>query len=198
LSSPYLITPSLQTFLGQDEINRSIDVAKSFLSSMSLFPQDIDENKNKTTSYSITGSSLVPAPKIPDTKIAKVDFFQKDINNLPIYYDKGISSTISFLVGKENNGLKIVNAHFFHKNISAVSSTYAIKTAGQAFSELQKGKAYIANKPDDTVEFTIKKVFLGYYIGENQQDFLMPVVVFEGSDNFVAYVSAIKDEWISN
>lgn len=198
LSSPYLVTPSLQVFSGLDEKNRATEIAKSFLSDMSLYPQDIDENKTKITSYSIEKSVLTQTTKISDTKIVKVDFFQKDQDSLPIYYDKGISSTMNFSIGKEDKGLKIVNARYFHKNISKEASTYAIKTAKEAFSELQKGKAYIAYKPADTVEFTIKKVFLGYYIGEDQQEYLMPVVVFEGTDDFVAYVSAVRGEWISN
>lgn len=198
LSSPYLVTQSLQTFSTLDQKDRAAEVARSFLSSMSLFPQDVDESKTKVALYSIAGSALIPTSKISNTKIVRVDFFQKNLDGLPIYYDRGISSTIDFLIGKESNELKVVDARFFHKNISQTSSTYAIKAASQAFSELQKGKAYIAYKPDNTVEFIIKKVFLGYYIGENQQDFLMPVVVFEGSNNFVAYVSAVKDEWISN
>lgn len=197
-SSPYLITQSLQTFSKSDEKDRAIEISRSFLSDLSLYPQDLDENKTKTTLYSIRESVLVPTSKISDTKMVRVDFFQKDIDGLPIYYDRGGSSTIDFLVGKENNQLKVVSARFFHKNISKNVSTYAIKTASQAFSELQKGKAYIANKPVNTVEFAIKKVFLGYYIGENQQDFLMPIIVFEGSNDFVAYVSAVRDEWISN
>lgn len=198
LSSPYLVTQSFEKFSESDEKNRAIEAAKSFLSSMSLFPQDIDENKTKTTLYSIEKSDLVQVSKISNAKIIGVAFFQKDLDGLPIYYDKGISSTISFLIGKENGELKVVSARFFHKNISKISSTYAIKTAGQAFSELQKGKAYIAYKPDNTVEFTIKKVFLGYYIGSEQQEFLLPIVIFEGTNNFIAYVSAVRDEWISN
>jgi len=198
LSSSYLVTPSLLALSGPDEKNSAIKAAKTFLSDMSLLPQDIDEKKTKITSYSIEKSTLVPTSKISDTKIVKVDFFQKDLDGLPIYYDKGISSTIDFSIAKENKVLEVVGARFFHKNISEISSTYAIKTAPEAFSELQKGKAYIANKPPNTVEFTIKKIFLGYYIGEDQQEFLMPVVVFEGNNDFVAYVSAVKDEWISN
>ena len=198
LSSPYLVTPSLLTFSGLDEKNSAIKIAETFLSDMSLSPKDIDQKKTKITSYSIERSMLIPTSKISNTKIVKVDFFQKDLDSLPIYYDKGTSSTIDFLIGKENKELKVVEARFFHKNISETASTYAIKTASEAFSELQKGKAYIANKPINTVEFTINKIFLGYYIGEDQQEFLMPVVVFEGNNDFVAYVSAVKDEWISN
>jgi len=198
LSSPYLVTPSLQTFSGPDEINQVTETVKSFLSDMSLSLQDIDEKKTKITSYSIEKSTLTPTSKISNTKVVRVDYFQKDIDHLPIYYDKGISTTIDFLIGKEKNILEVVDARFFYKNISKISSTYAIKTALQAYSELQKGKAYIAYKPADTVEFIIKKISLGYYMGTNQQEYLMPIVVFEGNNDFVAYVSAVKDEWISN
>jgi hypothetical protein len=199
LSSSYLATQSsLQNFSNTDEKDQTIQTAKDFLSSMSLFQQDIDESKTKITPYSITNGALALTSKISDIKIVKVDFIQKDINNLPIYYDKGISSTISFLVGKENNVLKVVNGSYFHKNISEISSAYAIKTASEAYLELQGGKAYIAYKPTNTTSITIKEVFLGYYIGENQQEYLMPIVIFKGNDNFIAYVSAIRDEWISN
>ncbi len=198
LSSPYLVSQSLGKFSGQDEKDRATELAKSFLSDISLLPQDIDESKTKNTLYSIDNSTLNLTSKISNTKIVKVDFFQKNLDGLSIYYDQGISSTMDFLIGKESNELKIVNARFFHKNISEKASTYAIKTASEAFSELQKGKAYIAYKPADTVEFTIRKVSLGYYMGADQQEFMMPVVVFEGSNDFVAYVSAVRDEWISN
>ena len=197
-SSSYLTAQSLQNFSGVDEKNRTIQTVKDFLSSMSLSPEDIDENKTKTTTYSISGNALVLTSKVSDTKIVKVDFIQKDINSLPIYYDKGISSTIDFLVGKENNQLEVVGGRFFRKNISETFSNYAIKTAAEAFSELQKGKAYVANKPIGITNFTIKDVFLGYYIGEDHQEFLMPIVIFEGDNDFIAYVSAVKDEWISN
>ena len=198
LSSPYFITPSLQAFENSNEQNSAIELAKSFLSSMSLNPQDFDQEKTKATLYSIEKSTLAPTSKISNAKIVRVDFFQKDIDSLPIYYEKAIASTINLLIGKENNQLKVVEARYFHKNISQISSTYAIKSAALAFSELKQGKAYIASKPQDTVEIAIKKVLLGYYIGEDQQDFLMPIIIFEGENDFIAYVSAIKDEWINN
>ncbi len=184
ISSPFLAGSSLQTLISSAEKDNSIEIARSFLVDMALFPADIDENKTK-----ISNSG---------TKIIRVDFFQKDLDGLPIYYEKGISSNIDLLLGKENNELKVVNATYFHKNISQISSTYAIKSATQAFSELQKGKGYIAHKNERVVEVTIKEVFLGYYIGELEQEFLMPIIVFIGDNDFVGYVSAVTDEWISN
>lgn len=192
LSSPYLVTPSLQTLNNTDQ-EKIIELAKSFLSSISLLPQDLDETKTKTTFYSIQKSELVLAPEIENAKIAKVDFFQKDIDNLPIH-----SSAINFLIGKENNSLKVVDVRYFHKNISDISSTYAIKSSQDAFSRLKKGEAYIALNPQDTNEVVIKNAYLGYYIGEDKQEFLMPIIVFEGENDFLAYVSAVRDEWINN
>lgn len=198
LSSPYLVTPSLQTFNDLNEQNRAIEKAQSFLLSLSLLPTDLDEKKTKATLYSIEKSTLSPTSKISNAKIVRVNFFQKDLNNLPIYYEKGATSAIDLLIGKENNELKVIDARYFHKNISENSSTYTIKSASEAFSELKQQKAYVASKPQDTVEITIKKVLLGYYIGEDSQDFLMPIIIFEGDNDFVAYVSAVRDEWISN
>lgn len=200
--SPYLITPSLQTLNNsneEEEKNKATDLAQSFLSSMSLLSDDLDQEKTKTTLYSIEKSTLVPSSKIAIAKIARVDFFQKDLNSLPIYYEKGVQSTISFSIGKENDQLKVVDARYFHKTISEISSEYAIKSADFAFSELKEGKAYIASNPrNKSSEIVIKNVFLGYYIGETQQEFLMPVFVFIADDDFIAYVSAVKDEWINN
>jgi hypothetical protein len=197
-SSPYLTT-SYQALSGVQDQNGAIDTAKSFLSQMSMsLPIDIDESKTKTSLYSIEAGAFIPVDKISDAKIVSVAFLQKDVDSLPIYYQGRTSSTIDFWVGKENNALEVVKATFLHRNISDVFSTYAIKTDQQAYSELQGGQAFIVDKDPNISEITIKNVSLGYYIGEADQSFLMPIIVFEGTNNFLAYVSAVRDEWIGN
>jgi len=198
LSGAYLITPDLQTLGSVEEKNNAIEIAQSFLMQMSLFTDDLDREKTKATLYSIEKGTLIPTSKFSDAKIVRVDFFQKDLEKMPIYYEKGVGSTINFLVGKEGRELEVVDARYFHKNISQESSTYAIKPVSLAFLELKDGKGYIASHDPNMVEVTIKKVTLGYYIGELEQEFLMPVVVFEGDNDFAAYVSAVKGEWINN
>ncbi len=195
-STPYWTSQNLQNFDNLDELATAADKARSFLASMSLFPDDIDEAKTKTAFYSIKNNALSPAASISNTNILRVDFFQKDIDNLPIYYEKGLTSAINLLVGREQNMLKVVEAHYSYKKISSESSTYGIKTASVAFMELKQGKAYIVVKPQNTNEISIKNVSLGYYIGE-KREYLMPVIVFQG-ESFIAYVSGVKDEWISN
>lgn len=195
--TPYLATENIQTFSNSDELKMTIKEAQTFLARMTLFPQDIDSEKTKTANYSIKNNALSPASSISSTNIVRVDFFQKDVENLPIFYKDGLTSGINLLVGKENNNLKIVEAHYAYRNISEESSTYSIKTANEAFIELKQGKAYIAVRPqDNNNNIPIKKVSLGYYMGENI-DFLMPIIVFQG-DNFLGYVSGVTDEWINN
>ena len=43
----------------------------------------------------------------------------------------------------------------------------------------------------------IKKIYLAYYLSEQRQNYLMPIVIFEGNNNFYAYVQAVQDEWIN-
>lgn len=197
LYSSYLTVDSLQSFLSVDEKENITRTSKNFLSKMSLWPEDIDEEKTKISFYSITDNQLDETSKVSGSKIAKIDFFQKNVNDLPIYYQKGTSSTISFLVGKPNKKMEVVEGSFLYKKISDTSSTYAIKTAEEAFQELQEDKGYISYESTNKTNINIKDVYLGYYIGEAQQKYLMPIIVFEGID-FTAYVSAVKDEWISN
>ncbi|MCL5432856.1 MAG: hypothetical protein M1524_01950, partial [Patescibacteria group bacterium] len=75
-------------------------------------------------------------------------------------------------------------------------ATYPIKTADESFSDLQRGDAYIVSYDGTDPNIKIKNVYLGYYLGDTEQDYLMPIVVFEGNDNFVAFISAIKNEWL--
>ena len=141
--------------------------------------------------------TLVPATSISNANVLRVDFFQADKNRLPIYYPKAITSTMTLFVENIQNQLQIVNGHFFHQNISTQFSTYPLKTANQAFSELKEQKTYIASYSGSNNNVSIKNVFLAYYMEDSPQDYLMPIIIFEGDRGFVAYVSAIKDEWIN-
>ena len=198
LFSPFLLDANTQTLTDSADVSNAIEKARSFLSSVAFFPADIDSDKTKATFHIITNGTLLPTTTVSKTQIVKVDFFQKDIDKIPIVYEKGSTSTMNALVGKEESQLKVVEAHFFYKNISQESSTYTIKTADQAFSDLKQGKGNIASLTQNTTNVSIKNAFLGYFIGEGSQDFLMPVVVFQGDNDFLAYVSAVRDEWINN
>ncbi|MFH1832559.1 MAG: hypothetical protein ABH816_00130 [Candidatus Levyibacteriota bacterium] len=178
--------------------DKAITKATSFLDSVSSFPKDIDISKTKTTFLSIDNSKLIAASSFSTAKIIRVDFFQKDINSLPIIYPNPMQSIISVFVGSGINEENVVAVNFFHQDVSETYATYPIKTADDAFLELKDGKAYIASYFGNGNEILINNIFLGYYSNNELQNYLMPIIVFTGDNGFTAYLSAVGDVWISN
>lgn len=177
--------------------NTSIKKGVSFLSAIS-FPNDIDSAKTKVTLLSINGSKIIPASSLSTAKIIRVDFFQKNIDNLPIFYPNPEQSTMyAMSAGGKYEG-QIITASFFHQNISDKSGTYPIKTSQTAFEELKNGQGFIASYFGEEKEILIKDIYLGYYLEGEKQDYLMPIIIFEGSKGFFAYVSAVSENWIQN
>lgn len=180
-----------------DQVN-AINNARNFFSSLNSDFGDIDMTKTQTTLFSIQGNSLIPASSYSNTNVIQVDFFQNDLNKLPMYYPNYPHSIINAFVTSINTPNQIAEAHYAHQKILLYqNATYPIKTADQAFAELKNNSGFIANYDGTDTNITITNVFLAYYVGTIQQDYLMPIIVFQGKNNFYAYVSAIKNEWVS-
>lgn len=168
----------------------------SFLDKMSLLPVDYDETKTTTQLLSIQNGRTFTATSLASTDVIRVDLFQKDLNKLPIYYENPNASSMNFIVSKQNQG-QIVEANYHWQPINTQkSSTYPIKSVTEAFEELKKGKGYIGSYFGSSSEILIKNVVLGYYMSNQKQEYLMPIYIFEGKDGFVAYISAVKEDWI--
>lgn len=173
-------------------------MAKNFLETLSMYPPDLDENKTKAIRLSVKNGAISEATSISNTKLISVYFFQKDIDGLPIVYPIGNKSTINITIAGGGFDKEIIDARYFYQKITDESSEYSIITAEDAFEKLKKGEAYIVSFDLEKSDVVIKNVYLGFYLGKNIQKYLMPVVIFEGTNNFIAYVSAITDEWIGN
>ncbi|MBI3069793.1 MAG: hypothetical protein HYY87_00615 [Candidatus Levybacteria bacterium] len=195
LSSDFISDQDILLAKNLPDENEAIALAENFLKNID-FPQDIEAAKTKTTLLSIKDQELVPATSLSKAKLIRVDFFQKDIDKLPIYYPNPKNSIIYALIAAGTFGSQIVEAKFFHHNISEVSSTYPLKTAEEAFSELKNSKAYLTSYFGNEENIAIKDISLGYYLSDKEQNYLLPVIVFEGNNGFFAFVEAIRDEWI--
>lgn len=201
LTSSYATDPDVIAATNLGDTNSAINAGKSFLQGFTAYPNDIDETKTQTTLYSINGTTkaLQPAISLSTAQVIQVDYFQRDINKLPIFYPVPNHSLINVLVGSGTSNDTVVTANVSIKSITSDSGTYPLKTADQAFQELQTASpsAYIAaasNPPVDTVH--IRQVSLGYYLGQKPQLYVMPIYVFQGDNGFYAYVSAVTDAWI--
>lgn len=195
LSSDFVSDQDIPSAKNLPDENGAIETAKNFFSNIS-FPDDIDTQKTKTTLLKIASGKLTDATSLSTTQVIRVDFFQKDVDKLPLYYPNPQNSIMYALIAAGSSQPQIVEAKFFHHNISEVSSTYPIKTAEEAFSELKNKKAYIASYFGSDANIAIKDVSLGYYLSDEEQNYLLPIIVFEGNNGFFAYVEALRDEWV--
>lgn len=168
--------------------------------------------------FSIANNALVSTTSISTTQVIRVDLYQKNMTysldtgisngvggtkkldmDLPILYPHPPYSTMSFWVASGGISSEVYAANFNHQSIvipEDSEATYPIKTAQEAYDELTHDKGYIASYFGSDKAITINDVYLAYYLGENSQQYLMPIIVFEGDNGFFAYVSAINDNWI--
>lgn len=177
--------------------NGAINTAAGFLQNLSLYPNDVDASKTKVMLFSIANNQLTPASSLSNTQIIRVDFFQGNQNNLPIFYPQPTYSTMTFFVGGGNSLAQVVSGNFFHQGIAPDNGTYPIISAQVALQELEKGNVYIASFDNTSTTITIHNIVLGYYMSDTTQQYLQPIIVFEGDHNFYAYVSAIQSNWIT-
>ncbi len=198
LSSNFLSYPEVLTSQQLPSELEAKKTAISFLESMNLYPEDIDDEKTTTQLLAIQNSSVFEATSLSTANIIRVDFFQKNVDDLPIYYPKPPYSTINLLIGGGDYNGQVLQGQYYYQKINLdESATYPIKTANEALKELESGKGYIANYFGIENTITINEIFLAYYLGEAKQQYLMPIIVFKGKDGFFGYISAVKNEWLN-
>ncbi|HEX8966014.1 MAG TPA: hypothetical protein VF820_06310 [Patescibacteria group bacterium] len=194
ITSNYLADPTVLAAINLPSQIQATSLSKAFLTNISSYPSDIDESKTSVQLYDIQNSTLVSAISLSNAKILQVNYFQNNINNLPIVYPDTPNSTMQISVAAGTTQPQVVAADFYHQVVQTdKSATYPIKTAQQAYDDLKANKGYIASYNGSGNSITIKNVYLAYYLGKAQQQYAMPVIVFQGDNNFYAFVSAITD-----
>lgn len=197
ISSNYATDADVLAANNLPDQNQAITLATTFLTNLGAYPSDIDDNKTKVSLFAVANSTLIPATSISTAQIVRVDYFQKDVDKLPIYYSQASYSSMNmFFASSDTSNPQIVLANFTHKKIDSRSETYPIKTPQEAYKDLQNDKGYIASIANGLQQVTIRNITLGYFVSDADQEYLMPVFVFQGDNNFLAYVSAIKDNWL--
>jgi len=170
------------------------------LQRMQLLPEDINKTEPKTEFYSINGQTLVAVLSLSEADVTKINFYRNSITNenetqYTFVNSNPKSANIWFILGGEES--KVLSAQYKYYKIDYTNfETYPIKTASQAFSDLQSGKGFIASLGNNKLgSVTIRRIYLAYYDPDLPSQFLQPVIVFEGDNDFVAYVPAVTNEY---
>lgn len=177
--------------------DNAVASARSFLESLEFLPDNLDDGATKIKLLKIQNGTVAEASSLSNAQLISIYFFQKK-NDIPFVYPSGDLSTMNLTIGSGDRSSLIVDARFFYQKLSNKSATYPLISAQQAYDKLKNGKGYIATYNGSDKNIFIKKAYLAYYVEGKEQDSLQPVIVFEGNDNFFAYVPAIKDEWVNN
>lgn len=178
---------------------QAIAEARSFLAKADVLTDDLKEGKGEVSYWRLEGGNLVPAVSFSEADFVRVDLFRTDVGDLPILPPNPRQANIYFLFsGAKQTEKRIAEVGFIYNAIDReLSSTYPLKTASQAWQELQAGQGYIANLGrNENGKVTIRKIYLAYFEeGKGSaQKFLQPIFVFEGDGDFLAYAAAVSPE----
>jgi hypothetical protein len=198
LSSEYLSKPELLSNKNLPDDYEAVQRVKNFLKNSDLLPRDIATAAGEIVYLKSLGGELQPAVSYSDA-----DFIQVDLNRIPIdkihrmYGSEGYKGSVhAVLSGAFKGTNSIVELEYSYQEVDYQQvETYPIRTSQQAFRSLQAGEGYVISD-EEVTEAIIRKVTLGYYQADEEQDYLQPIFVFEGDNEFIAYVPAVSLEYL--
>ncbi len=175
--------------------------AINFMKTMGRYPDELARGKTNLVylNYNPLGNVLY-VPSAPEgANVVEVDFYREDIDSFPVVAPKYFNSQNFIIMTFYEGGFKVLKAqiHFFEKSTDQ-SGIYPIKPGETAWNELVAGKGFIISPSLNQKDAVVKKMFMAYLDQDIYQDYLQPVYVFLGDDNFVAYVPAITNDYLSD
>lgn len=182
---------------------QAVGYASSFLTGGGRLYDDLRDGVKETSYFKMSFDKLEPMLAANGSNIMRVDFFRKPItflkNDYKIMSSDYKKASVSILVtGSGVDGKRIVDVNYKYANIDRESfSTYPIKTPAQAQADLVAGNYWPARN-NITKSIAINNIYLAYFEPSTLTNYMQPVYVFEDDKaSFVAYVSAVADNWIS-
>ncbi len=171
--------------------------AKNFLQTSGFPTEDFQVDEASVSFLRFIAPNLLPVISLSEADFVKVNLFRENLNSLPVFPPSPEEALVSILFsGSRNREKRILEVNYTHfPIIEETFSTYPLKTSAQAWEELKAGEGFIANLGETETEIVIRKIYLAYFENNSPQNYLQPIYVFENSNNFVAYVSAISSEW---
>lgn len=194
----------LADFKSENDVSKR---AESILRQAELDKKDVLESESLTY-LKVNGDILAEALSLSEADFVQVDFNRNNVEEIEEETEKVLSSYPFYQTEPEKGLIRMIltgskeadeKAIYLENNYREINyerfSTYPIKTGKQAWSELEAGEGYVTNNSPKEGNTKIRRIFLAYYDGDNEK-YSMPIYVFLGDQNFVAYVSAVDAEWV--
>jgi hypothetical protein len=165
-----------------------------------LLPTDIATSAGEVIFLKSLGGQLEEAFSLSDADFLQINLNRSAVNGMYKMYspepEKGVITAIisGVLSGQDS----IVALEYHYRPVDYIQvETYPLRSVKSAWQILQAGEGFIA-QPNSGDEAVVREVVLGYYEDWfNNQDYLQPIYIFRGDNNFVGYVPAIDPSWIN-
>lgn len=190
-----LIASSSVTLSNSEIVNKAINLLKT----IGRYPEELARGNNNITylKYDPYIKDFVNVKKQSEAQAVEIDFFRPDIETTPVVTPKFFTSQNYLILFFDKDQEKIIRGQVsFFEKLEDQKGIYPVKTGDQAWEELNNGNGIIVAGQKGIKNITIKKMSLKYLDPDIYQRFLQPVYVFIGDNDFVAYVTAVQEEYL--
>lgn len=177
---------------------QAIRLIETELNKAKLLADDLKDGPATSEYLRVISGEYLPAVSLSEAMATKVNIFRIGYggeNNFPSVTPDMPQGNIWFIVAG-GRGKQIISGEYHYFPIdNSKSGTYPLKTSQSAWDELKEGKGYIANSGSNQNEKIIRHVYLAYYDAGQYTQFYQPVFVFEGDEDFYAFVPAVREDY---
>ena len=195
MTYPYLEDQMLNDPTKMPNKNEAIKVASQGLGNGDKLTEDLENGVKEVVFLKIENNGLKTVGSQAEANVARIYFYRKELDDLKVVSkDVGQASVSVLISGSEVLEKKILEINYKDLNIDRESfSTYPIKTVDEAIGDLNSGNYWPAS---DVVndKVVIRRIYLAYFEPVTLTNYLQPVFVFEGDNNFTAYIPAVSNE----
>jgi hypothetical protein len=177
---------------------QAVERVYNLLSTVELLPQDIKEGTYTVQPLKAERDQIVSAVSLSQAHFVQVNLYRAQVDKVDVVSprsDRGLITAILALQREDDK--QFVNLDYNYYPVEQdTSAVYPLIGVAEAWKRLQAGQAYIVSAKTTVATVTVRDVSLKYYDADSPQQFLQPVYVFSGDENFVAYVPAVADAWV--
>lgn len=195
MSYPYLEDQMLNDPTRMPNKSEAIKNASQALNNGDKLTEDLENGIKEVTFLKIENNGLKTVGSQAEANVARIYFYREELDDVKIISKDVGQASVSVLVsGSEVLEKKILEINYKDLSIDRESfSTYPIKTVDEAIDDLKSGNYWPASDiVNDKV--IIRRVYLAYFEPVTLTNYLQPIFVFEGDNNFTAYIPAISSE----
>ncbi|MBI5465349.1 hypothetical protein HY946_01935 [Candidatus Gottesmanbacteria bacterium] len=177
---------------------QAIAEARNFLQNLGLYSPPLAKGEAKISYWQLVGNNLIQTTSLANADAVRIDLARENIMGMKLFPPNPSQELVYFLFSGNRQPTKrlLEVSYKFWEIEEEQQATYPLKTSASVWEELKTGAGFIARVKEGSQQIIVRKIYLAYFYPEEHQEFLQPIFVFEGDQNFLAYVTAVSPVWV--